>query len=206
MVKAYRDTWTLGVHSYLAYLRDRLYAAKELLADSGSIFVQISDENLHRVRMIMDEVFGQQNFCSVIAFWKHKLCDFISYSNYLRLYPLVCKKYGTNSLRSHQLFTMKETIRYRVQEEVSKFAFLLNGGMKSVTSCCKAELDEAKLFRPSPTTSQSGSDATRLPMEFEGHTFIPGPGGWKTNSSGFAQLASSNRLMSRDKSISYVAI
>jgi adenine-specific DNA-methyltransferase len=70
MVKAYRDTWNLGVHSYLAYLRDRLYAAKELLTDSGSIFVQIIDENLHRVRMVMDEVFGAENFLSVIPFAK----------------------------------------------------------------------------------------------------------------------------------------
>jgi Adenine specific DNA methylase Mod len=70
MVKAYRDTWTLGVHSYLAYLRDRLMVAKELLTDSGSIFVQISDENLHRVRMVMDEVFGAGNFCSLISFVK----------------------------------------------------------------------------------------------------------------------------------------
>ena len=61
-VRAYRDTWTLGVHSYLAYLRDRLIVARELLADSGSIFVQISDENLHRVRLVMDEVFGPENF------------------------------------------------------------------------------------------------------------------------------------------------
>ena len=68
MVRAYRDTWTLGVHSYLAYLRDRLMLAKELLADSGSIFVQISDENLHRVRMVMDEVFGPENFVAQIYF------------------------------------------------------------------------------------------------------------------------------------------
>lgn len=68
MVRAYRDTWTLGVHSYLAYLRDRLMIAKELLADTGSIFVQISDENLHRVRMVMDEVFGADNACGLIAF------------------------------------------------------------------------------------------------------------------------------------------
>jgi adenine-specific DNA-methyltransferase len=66
MVKAYRDTWTLGIHSYLAYLRDRLQMAKELLADSGSIFVQISDENLHRVRCVMDEVFGTKNFVCTI--------------------------------------------------------------------------------------------------------------------------------------------
>ncbi|MFZ4703362.1 MAG: DNA methyltransferase, partial [Candidatus Methylumidiphilus sp.] len=68
MVKAYRDTWTLGIHSYLAYLRDRLAMAKELLTDSGSIFVQISDENLHRVRCVMDEIFKNENFISVISF------------------------------------------------------------------------------------------------------------------------------------------
>ena len=66
-IKAYRDTWTLGIHSYLAYLRDRLIVAKELLTDSGSIFVQIGDENVHRVRSIMDEVFGSENFVSAIT-------------------------------------------------------------------------------------------------------------------------------------------
>ena len=70
MVKAYRDTWTLGVHSYLAYLRDRLTMARELLSDTGSIFVQISDENLHRVRLLMDEVFGVDNFVVTIKFSK----------------------------------------------------------------------------------------------------------------------------------------
>jgi adenine-specific DNA-methyltransferase len=70
MVKAYRDTWTLGIHSYLAYLRDRLQMARELLADSGSIFVQISDENLHRVRCVMDEVFGPSNFVTILTFTK----------------------------------------------------------------------------------------------------------------------------------------
>lgn len=68
MVKAYRDTWTLGVHSYLSYLRDRFLMAKEMLADSGSIFVQISDENVHRVRALMDEVFGIENSKGLICF------------------------------------------------------------------------------------------------------------------------------------------
>ena len=67
-IKAYRDTWTLGVHSYLAYLRDRFIAAKDLLTDSGSIFVQIGDENVHRVRSVMDEVFGLENFVAQIYF------------------------------------------------------------------------------------------------------------------------------------------
>src|SRR5439155_7816641 len=70
MVKAYRDTWHLGIHSYLTYLRDRLTVAKELLADSGSVFVQISDENEHRLRAVLDEVFGQPNFVSLITFVK----------------------------------------------------------------------------------------------------------------------------------------
>lgn len=67
-IKAYRDTWTLGVHSYLAYLRDRLLIAKDLLTDSGSIFLQINDENVHRVRCLMDEVFGSENFVSLITY------------------------------------------------------------------------------------------------------------------------------------------
>ena len=70
MVKAYRDTWELGLHSYLTYMRDRLLIARELLTPSGSIFVQISDENLHHVREVMDEVFGAENFVAVIAFEK----------------------------------------------------------------------------------------------------------------------------------------
>ena len=70
MVKAYRDTWELGLHSYLTYLRDRLLLARELLAPSGSMFVQISDENLHHVRELMDEVFGSENSSRVITFAK----------------------------------------------------------------------------------------------------------------------------------------
>ncbi|MGH8064257.1 MAG: DNA methyltransferase [Candidatus Entotheonellia bacterium] len=70
MVKAFRDTWTLGVHSYLTYRRDRLYLCKELLTDSGSIFVQISDENLHSIRTILDEVFGPRNFIVLLTFTK----------------------------------------------------------------------------------------------------------------------------------------
>src|SRR5690606_351048 len=68
MVKAFRDTWRDGIHSYLTYLRDRLTVARDLLTDSGSIFVQIGDENVHRVRAVMDEVFGDENFVSQITF------------------------------------------------------------------------------------------------------------------------------------------
>src|SRR5208283_4858896 len=67
-VKAFRDTWTLGIHSYLAYLRDRLIVARDLLTETGSVFVQIGDENVHLVRCVMDEVFGSENFCAQIAY------------------------------------------------------------------------------------------------------------------------------------------
>ena len=70
MLKAFRDTWELGIHSYLTYMRDRLMLAKDLLADSGSCFVQISDENIHLVRNLMDEIFGKENFISLITFKK----------------------------------------------------------------------------------------------------------------------------------------
>ena len=70
MVQAYRDTWELGLHSYLTYLRDRLLLARDLLTPSGSIFVQISDENLHHVREVMDEVFGAENFIVTILLKK----------------------------------------------------------------------------------------------------------------------------------------
>ncbi len=69
-IKAYRDTWKLGIHSYLTYLRDRLLLCRDLLNESGSIFVQINDENLHLVRCLLDEVFGRENFVAVIAFRK----------------------------------------------------------------------------------------------------------------------------------------
>lgn len=73
MIKAFRDTWELGIHSYLTYLRDRLLLAKELLSESGSVFVQISDENLHHVRQIMGEIFGELNFVRVISFKKKSM-------------------------------------------------------------------------------------------------------------------------------------
>src|SRR6185312_6044134 len=69
-IKAFRDTWEFGIHSYLTYLRDRLAVAKDLLTETGSIFVQIGDENVHLVRSLMDEVFGSENFCAMITYKK----------------------------------------------------------------------------------------------------------------------------------------
>ena len=89
-VKAFRDTWRDGIHSYLTYLRDRLTVARDLLADSGSIFVQIGDENVHRVRAVMDEVFGEDNFVSLIAFLKTSSATTQRLGQHFGLLPLVC--------------------------------------------------------------------------------------------------------------------
>ena len=93
-VKAFRDTWQLGIHSYLAYLRDRLIVARELLTESGSVFLQIGDENVHLVRMLLDEVFGAQNFIAQIAFKKTGGFSSGTLSAYQRLYSLVRKEEG----------------------------------------------------------------------------------------------------------------
>ena len=90
-VKAYRDTWREGIHSYLSYLRDRLTVARDLLTDSGSVFVQIGDENVHRVRAVMDEVFGEDNFVSCFTITKTEGYRDIS-QQCKRLPPLVFQR------------------------------------------------------------------------------------------------------------------
>ena len=106
MIQAYRDTWELGVHSYLSYLRDRLVAARELLTDSGSVFVQISDDHGHLVRVLMDEVFGAQNYVAQITFQKTAnstgrnlgiISDFLLW--YAR---------DKDQLKYHQLYSLRE--------------------------------------------------------------------------------------------------
>jgi adenine-specific DNA-methyltransferase len=96
MVKAFRDTWELGIHSYLAYLRDRLLLAKELLHESGSVFVQISDENIHHVREIMDEIFGIPNFVGLVTLTKAASQSsnlLASVNDYVLWYSRLCRKH-----------------------------------------------------------------------------------------------------------------
>src|SRR5579864_4107960 len=106
MVRAFRDTWELGVHSYLTYLRDRLLLARDLLHESGSCFVQISDENVHLVRGVMDEVFGNENFCSLITFVKTSAQEALllsSVCDYLLWYAK-----NRDSIKYRKIFDVKE--------------------------------------------------------------------------------------------------
>ena len=100
-VKAFRDTWRDGIHSYLTYLRDRLTVARDLLTESGSIFVQIGDENVHRVRALMDEVFGEENFVSQILYRRGGFQTGKSIANTFGLHSLVCTIHGCAKGASH---------------------------------------------------------------------------------------------------------
>jgi adenine-specific DNA-methyltransferase len=201
-VKAFRDTWRDGIHSYLTYLRDRLTVARDLLTESGSIFVQIGDENVHRVRALMDEVFGEQNALSTIIVWKTSsqtssalptTCDFILWYAHNR-----------ELLKYRQMFTIKDPNNPDSSAGEYKNFWKGFGEYLTEKKANKAEVDALKRFRPSPTTSQSGSETTRFSFLYKGATFSPGPGGWKTNRLGFDRLSRADRLMSRDRSVSYV--
>ena len=202
MVKAYRDTWTLGVHSYLAYLRDRLTMARELLADTGSIFVQISDENLHRVRCIMDEVFGIENFVSLITLWKTSSATskFISATcDYIVWYAK-----SIESVKVYPLYTEKDPLEKGSGGTEYKYVHLANGEMRSAIRCSEVELQQGRRYRPSPTTSQSGGATTQIEFDLYGNLYRPGIGGWKSNKEGLSRLSRSERLIPRVQSISFV--
>jgi adenine-specific DNA-methyltransferase len=193
MVKAYRDTWTLGVHSYLTYLRDRLIVAKELLHDTGSIFVQISDENIHRLRSLLDEVFGFANFVGQITFRTTSSLGgkYLGFSaNYLLWYS-----------RDKANLKFRNLFRPRGFEDDVGGRFtraLLTEGARHVLTL--EERDEparlplgARIYRHDNLTSRSGGATSEYPIEFEGQTFLPGRRFWMTNPDGMARLSAAER-------------
>ena len=203
-VRAFRDTWKLGIHSYLAYLRDRLVAARELLTETGSVFVQIGDENVHLVRSVLDEVFGAENFLSQITLWKTSGAtanELPTVSDYILWYA---KKRETVKYR--QLYVEKESGEGGGTEY--KFVELPNGNRRAMTAEENANPNllssNSRIFRPSPMTSQSASTTTSVPFKFEGKSFLPGSGGWKTNVAGFDKLVAANRITKRETSLSYI--
>ncbi|MFH0878735.1 MAG: site-specific DNA-methyltransferase [Lentisphaerota bacterium] len=205
MVKAYRDTWTLGVHSYLAYLRDRLILCRELLTDTGSIFIQISDENLHLVRCMLDEVFGVRNFLGLIAFVTTggqssdllgNVFDFLLW-------------YGrdTEKVKYRQLHTVKE-LREGGGWAHSRIEFpdgrRENVGVETV----KRLLSEGQPVRPysqDGIASQGATATGSAPIEFQGRLFpLPHNSHWKTSARGMERLACANRIEASENSIRYV--
>ena len=187
-VKAFRDTWRDGVHSYLTYLRERLTAARELLTESGSIFVQIGDENVHRVRGLMDEVFGEKNFAGQIIFSKttgQSGGAIPSVSDYLLWFAREIEV-----LKRRNLTVAKPPIdnpkeRYVCVEprlgEIIDLSFRQKAGDEAIP--------DGKILRLSDMTSQTGSDASRDPYLFQGAMHRPsGTRGWSVSNDGLARV------------------
>lgn len=209
MIKAFRDTWELGIHSYLSYLRDRLVTARELLSQSGSCFVQISDENVHLVRCLMDEVFGSENFVSQIVYQKTSgatsetlgcVTDFIIWYAKER-----------DSLKIRQLSIERD---YCINGKPFSNIELPDGTRMKISDwekLNKQKLDGnntpkgCKLYRLSDLTSQTGGDSTQFPIEYNGHVYtLKGKRGWRTSIEGIERLKSLNRLQPSKDTLNYI--
>jgi adenine-specific DNA-methyltransferase len=207
-VKAFRDTWRDGIHSYLTYLRDRLTVARDLLAESGSVFVQIGDENVHRVRTLMDEVFGPDNCVGFVTFKKTAgaTADYLpGVTDYIAWYAKA-----------------KDRVKYR-----AAYLEKVGGGQggaqytsieapdgtrrKATVDERRAPPNEARIFRLDNITSQSaGRDkgegaASWFPVELEGQVFRPTlQNRWKTNEEGMRRLVAARRTVGVGKTLTYV--
>jgi adenine-specific DNA-methyltransferase len=202
-VKAFRDTWELGIHSYLAYLRDRLVVARELLTESGSIFVQIGDENVHLVRCLMDEVFGSDNFISLITFIKtsgqtDKLLA--SVSDYIIWYSK-----DKSKLKYRQIYSIR-SLNDATQGAYNNLFFFKTGKKRKLTKEEKfnPELipDDTQLYRTQILTSQS--PGTKYNVFFEGKNYFPQTGYWKTESSKMPLLIKAGRIETTKNSLNYI--
>ena len=202
MVKAFRDTWHDGIHSYLGYLRDRFVVARDLLAESGSIFVQIGDANVHKVRAVMDEVFGEENFVSQIAYrtTTGRANDYLaSASNFLLWYArskVTCKV--------RQLYQDKSS--GQTTDQFYNKVLRANGEVVPISKCKEGISDGDRLFFPDNITSSrpaTGSDVREF--QFSGHTFRIKSGTFKTHFQGLMRLGKSNRLYATsNESVRYV--
>ena len=204
-VKAFRDTWRDGIHSYLAYLRDRLTVARELLAESGSIFVQIGDENVHAVRTLLDEVFGVQNFCSAIVFRKTtganspvaRVNTIASVCDYVLWYS---KRF--DQLKYRQLYVGKDPDLfqgYNTWQDPETLAEFPREGGEGV-----ALRKGMHLFQTENLTSTGYSQQLSQATEFFGRAFSPTTSNhWKTTRDGLVKLFRANRLIPRGRHLNY---
>lgn len=201
VIKAFRDTWEQGIHSYLSYLRDRLLIAKELLNETGSCFVQISDENLHLVRNVMDEVFGSENFISQISFAKTSSFS----SNYLSsTYDFIlwyAKK--KDSLKFRPLWKPREE---RTEGGTYNSIELPNGEIRRLTAQeirGEVPMPKGRRFRPDNIVS-SGASKIITPINFQGKDYFPSPGShWKTTTDGMYNLIKKGRVVANGSRLAY---
>ena len=205
-IRAFRDTWKLGIQSYLAYLRDRLIVARDLFTDSGSVFVQIGDENVHLVRSLLDEVFGSENFISQIAFKKTAgaTSEFLApTADYILMYA-----------------KLRARMKYR---EVYLPKGLAEGGerrlrFRGASGWVPAQLPQderadpqradrlGRVFRYQILTSPRIREARTgyFPVQVNGNAYLPTTGEWKTHRDGMGRLISSDRVATTGTSLSYI--
>lgn len=193
-IKAFRDTWELGIHSYLAYLRDRLVLARELLTDSGSLFIQIGEENIHLVRCLLDEVMGVENFLAVITF--RTTSDrggktLGTNSDYLIWYAKTAEQVKYRSLFVRRLYEDDIGGRYTRVE-------LIDGRRRIMTTDERSDPttlpEKARIYRHDNLTSQGTGVTGKFPFSVDGITFGPGIGTWKTHQEGMRRLSNAKRL------------
>ena len=206
-VKAFRDTWRDGIHSYLTYLRDRLTIVRDLLSLSGSVFVQIGEENVHRVRALLDEVFGDDNFVSQISFKTTGGAGSPSG--------------GTDTLaavNNHLLWYAKDRVNvkyrqfYRIKGDLGGGASAYNKlDFFSEHDRRKAADEElfsapkgSRLYRFDNLTSQSSGGPQFFDVEFQGATVPVGKSGWKTTTLGMKRLIEADRIGMAGNTLSYL--
>jgi adenine-specific DNA-methyltransferase len=211
MVQAYRDTWELGLHSYLTYLRDRLLLARDLLTPSGSIFVQISDENLHHVREVMDEVFGKENGCCIISFKKTSAVSspmarvnvLGTVSDYLLWYAKDIER-----VKYRQLYQTKNLD----SDVAGVYSRIASPDGKQMRRMSPAELsgevcipNDWQVFRIDNMTSQGHSEVLSRPYIMKGQSYFPGNNRhWATTPDNLKRLETMGRLVPAGKSLGYV--
>jgi adenine-specific DNA-methyltransferase len=208
-IKAFRDTWELGIHSYLTYLRDRLMVAKDLLTESGSVFVQIGDANIHLVRALLDEVFASENFINQITFktTSGATSEFLGGTTDFVLW------YAKD--RDHTKF--RQLYRQRVVGSSGDATYsnieLEDGSRRRLTKAELAMLKDlgGRVYRKQIVTSQGAGRAkgegaaSWFPVELDGKTYRPSmQARWKTNEAGMARLIAARRIEAGASSLNYV--
>jgi len=201
-VKAFRDTWRDGVHSYLTYLRDRLTVARDLLTDSGSIFVQIGDENVHRVRALMDEIFGEDNCISTVVVLKTSGASMQQLDNVADFVLWYSK--------NHEQVKYRQPYQEKPEAGLSEYRQIRfpDGAVRSMSDEERANTklipSEARIFRRDQLTSQTDAKTTRYDAEFQGQTYPVGKRQWATPITGMQRLMKADRVAPMGITLSYI--
>ena len=201
MIKAFRDTWELEIHSYLTYLRDRFFLAQELLSESGSLFVQISNDNVHLVSCLLDEVFGSQNKAGVITFRKTSALTsglLAQNADYILWYAKNIK-----TIKYRQLFGEKG-----IDSDLAFYSYIeLPDGTRQRLSKDESLQDfprNSRLFSVGDLTSSHFYAEGTQPFEHEGKSYRPGNRYWTTSLDGMRRLAANKRIYVSENSLRYV--